>query len=107
VVTAAGRTQGPVATQGVVLDTADLLDTLTTEAVVHHLDLTAHLPEAAPPPAPAVAVTLATLRGIAGAGLPASWTAAEAIRKSTGRTPLTADDRRALGAVAGRMPLLA
>lgn len=50
VLTAAERSdpQQLVGTQGHVLTAADLMTTLTVEATVHHLDLVADLPEAAP-----------------------------------------------------------
>ena len=89
--------QGHVATQGHVLTVPDFVATLVTEAVIHHLDLTAALPEAAPPAPPAVAMTLTTLEGLAGdAGLPAQWSEREKLLKATGRAPLT-DSERAAG----------
>lgn len=104
---AARQASGLVTTQGVVLPVADFLDTLTTEAVVHHLDATADLP-AAPAPAPrALMAVFHTLHGLAGADLPASWSGSEAVLKATGRLSLTAADRADLGALVDRLPLLA
>lgn len=96
-----------VGTQGHVLTVADLVATLVTEAAIHHLDLIAHLP-GAPRPAPgALAVTLSLLDGLAGPdGLPRRWAPGEAVRKSTGRQPLSDADRATLGPRAAAFPLL-
>ena len=45
------------------------------------------------------------LAGLLGCPLPDAWDAQVAIRKGTGREPLTAADRAALGDRAGRFPL--
>ncbi|MFU8851309.1 hypothetical protein ACNAW0_10055 [Micromonospora sp. SL1-18] len=55
---------GSVATQGHVIAVPDLLATLTTEAVVHHLDLVVDLPDAPPPGAVALGVAVATVDGL-------------------------------------------
>jgi len=106
-VRAASRASGLVATQGVVLTVPDFLDTLTTEAVIHHLDATATLPAAPLPATRPSAVVFRTLRGLAGADLPDSWTTPESILKATGRIPLDAADREALGPLTEKLPLLA
>ena len=103
----ATRASGTIATQGVTLSVADFLDTLTTEAVIHHLDLTADLPAPPLPPAHPTEVTLATLQSLAGAPLPASWPAADTILKLTARLPLSDGDHATLGTVAPRLPLIA
>jgi uncharacterized protein (TIGR03083 family) len=98
---------GRLATQGHVFAVPDFLAVLVTEAVIHHLDLIDALP-AAPEPAPeATAIARATLDGLAApALLPATWGMSEALRKGTGRTPLTAADRETLGTQVDRIPLL-
>ena len=98
-----------VTTQGHVLGYADLLATLTTEAVIHHLDLVVGLPDA-PPPA---------------AGCPPGsrwppWTACSVTRRSARRAGTTGStcsgrpggyrssdqDRLELGEAAGWFPLI-
>ncbi len=93
-----------VATQGDVLTAADLTHTLAVEAVVHHLDLTLHLPSPGVPDA-AYGLVLEVLTGLLGRDLPPAWGLAEAVLKGTGREPLAAADRAVLGADADRFPL--
>jgi hypothetical protein len=115
VVRAAGRADplGCVTTQGHVLAVPDLLATLATEAVVHHLDMTVNLDTAPGPDHLPVALAARTLDGLLdsgeprGAGYPAGWTAEEYLLKGTGRLPLTRADRSALGVLAARFPLIA
>ncbi|MFR9774525.1 maleylpyruvate isomerase N-terminal domain-containing protein [Micromonospora sp. MS34] len=99
---------GHVATQGHVLRVPDFLATLTTEAVVHHLDLVADLPGAPLPGAAATAVAVAAVDGLLSddAVRPTGWDDAEYLLKATGRLPLTDRDRRDLGEAAGWFPLL-
>ncbi|MGV9210395.1 maleylpyruvate isomerase N-terminal domain-containing protein [Micromonospora sp. RB23] len=100
--------EGYVTTQGHVLRVPDFLATLTTEAVVHHLDLTPELP-AAPPPGPmAVGVAVSTMDGLLSddAVRPAGWDDREFLLKATGRVTLTDRDRLELGEAAGWFPLL-
>lgn len=95
-----------VATQGLVLTTADFIATLVVEAAVHYLDLTVAL-AAAPPPHPApLALVRRVLAGLAGSPLPDDWDDATCALKCTGRMPLSAADRSALGGLADRLPLL-
>lgn len=98
---------GRVATQDHVLTVPDFVATLVTEAVIHHLDLIAHLP-GAPGPAPQpTAVAVATVRGLAAPhALPPHWGAREILLKCTGRADLDVADRRALGPLAQSFPLL-
>jgi uncharacterized protein (TIGR03083 family) len=97
----------PVSTQGHVLTVADLLATLVTEAVIHHLDAVVSLPEAPEPGPDTTAIAKSTVDHLFGPpGLPSTWSAAEALRKATGRSPLTAADRESLGAGADRLPVL-
>ncbi|WP_433127916.1 maleylpyruvate isomerase N-terminal domain-containing protein [Micromonospora sp. CA-240977] len=100
--------EGYVTTQGHVLRVPDFLATLTTEAVVHHLDLTLELPDAPPPGPLAVRVAVATMDGLLSddAVRPAAWDDNEFLLKATGRVPLTDRDRLELGESAGWFPLL-
>jgi hypothetical protein len=59
-----------VGTQNVVLTAGDYLSAYVLEWTLHHLDLVAHLPDAAPPPAEALARSRAMLEEIAGATFP-------------------------------------
>ncbi|MEE6258421.1 maleylpyruvate isomerase N-terminal domain-containing protein [Plantactinospora sonchi] len=99
---------GFVATQGHVLAVPEFLATLVTEAVVHHLDLTVDLPSPPEPDPAAVEIAVATLDGLLSddAVRPADWSDLDYLLKATGRVPLTASDRLALGEAAGWFPLL-
>ncbi|MBQ1074060.1 maleylpyruvate isomerase N-terminal domain-containing protein [Micromonospora sp. C31] len=99
---------GHVTTRGHVLRVPDLLATLTTEAVVHHLDLVLDLPDAPLPGALATGVAVATIDGLLSddAVRPAAWSDADYLLKATGRGPLTDRDQLELGEVAGWFPLL-
>ncbi|CCH21900.1 maleylpyruvate isomerase N-terminal domain-containing protein [Micromonospora lupini] len=105
---AAADPEGYVTTQGHVLRVPDLLATLTTEAVVHHLDLTPELPDAPPPGPLAVRVAVSTMDGLLSddAVRPAGWDDTEFLLKATGRIPLSDRDRLELGEAAGWFPLL-
>jgi hypothetical protein len=96
--------QGFLGTQGHVLAVADFVRTLVVEAVVHYLDLTLSIP-AEDLPEEALATVLEVLTGMRGGPLPGEWTAIEAVLKGTGREPLSAEDRVALGEEANRFPL--
>ncbi|MET8040804.1 maleylpyruvate isomerase N-terminal domain-containing protein [Micromonospora sp. NPDC005215] len=100
--------EGYVTTQGHVLRVPDFLATLTTEAVVHHLDLTPELPGAPRPGPLAVRVAVATLEGLLSDDTvrPGGWDDKDFLLKATGRMPLTDRDRLELGESAGWFPLL-
>ncbi|MFJ6150398.1 maleylpyruvate isomerase N-terminal domain-containing protein [Micromonospora profundi] len=100
--------EGYVSTQGHVLRVPDFLATLTTEAVVHHLDLTPDLPDAPPPGPLAVRVAVATMDGLLSDDTvrPTAWDDHDFLLKATGRLPLTDRDRLELGESAGWFPLL-
>ncbi|RZT81773.1 uncharacterized protein (TIGR03083 family) [Micromonospora violae] len=100
--------KGYVTTQGHVLRVPDFLATLTTEAVVHHLDLMLELPDAPPPGALAVRVAVATMDGLLSDDTvrPTAWDDHDFLLKATGRVPLTDRDRLELGESAGWFPLL-
>jgi Mycothiol maleylpyruvate isomerase N-terminal domain len=94
-----------VATQGLVLATADFMSTLAVEAAVHYLDLTVALPAAPPPhPVPLMLVRW-VLAGLAGVPLPGGWDDVTCALKLTGRAPLDPADRLALGELTSRIPL--
>jgi hypothetical protein len=91
--------------QGHVIEPGDFLATWVVEAAVHHLDLTLQLPDT-PPPAPAsLQVTRETLDALLGQPLPGDWDDTTYALKGTGRLPLTGEEARALGPLAGRFPL--
>ncbi|GGS01393.1 maleylpyruvate isomerase [Micromonospora fulviviridis] len=105
---AAADPDGYVTTQGHVLRVPDFLATLTTEAVVHHLDLVVDLPDAPLPAAAPTSVAVATVDGLLSddAVRPTGWDDRDYLLKATGRVPLTDRDRRELGEAAGWFPLL-
>jgi Mycothiol maleylpyruvate isomerase N-terminal domain len=105
-VVAAGRVDPDdlVRTQGRVLTVADFLSTLMVEAAVHHLDLVLRLHRPGPSAEP-LAEVRRVLEGLLGAPLPAAWDDVTAARRGTGREPLTADDRVALGDRVPAFPL--
>ncbi|MER5570199.1 maleylpyruvate isomerase N-terminal domain-containing protein [Streptomyces goshikiensis] len=95
-----------VGTRGEVLTVADYLDAYVLEWTLHHLDLTAHLPAVAGPPAEGTARSRAMLETIAGAAFPASVTDTDALLVGTGRRAPTGAERAALGALAERLPFV-
>ncbi|WP_322870262.1 maleylpyruvate isomerase N-terminal domain-containing protein [Streptomyces goshikiensis] len=95
-----------VGTRGEVLTVADYLDAYVLEWTLHHLDLTAHLPAVAGPPAEGTARSRAMLETITGAAFPASFTDTDALLVGTGRRAPTGAERTALGALAGRLPFV-
>ncbi|KMS89087.1 maleylpyruvate isomerase [Streptomyces regensis] len=109
---AAGRAAGladreqRVRTQDMVLTVGDYLSAYVLEWTLHHLDLIAHLPGAAEPPAECLARSRAVLEKIAGAPFPPSWPDPGALRVGTGRRPPTAAERTELGPLAGKLPLV-
>ena len=92
-----------VATQGHVLTTDDLLRTLITEAVVHHLDLVRELDQPGPDPAGVelVATVLDERLGRVAPGDRLAW-----VRLGTGRRSVADADLAWLGVDAGRLPLV-
>jgi len=97
--------RGLVGTQGHVLTAGDLVTTLAVEATVHHLDLVAHLPSAAPPAPEGLTAVRSTLDGLLGRPVPLDWSDLHYARAGTGRSPLTAGERQRLGPDAARFPL--
>ncbi|MFJ3199300.1 maleylpyruvate isomerase N-terminal domain-containing protein [Streptomyces sp. NPDC086989] len=94
-----------VRTQDKALTVADYLTAYVLEWTLHHLDLTAHLPHAAPPPPKGLARSRALLEEIAGAAFPSSFTDRDALLVGTGRRAPTASELAELGPRATRLPL--
>ncbi|MFE0191248.1 maleylpyruvate isomerase N-terminal domain-containing protein [Streptomyces sp. NPDC058989] len=94
-----------VSTQDEVLTVGDYLTAYVLEWTLHHLDLIAHLPDAARPPAEALARSRALLEQIAGAAFPASFSDQDALLVGTGRRAPTGEERAALGQLAAGLPL--
>ncbi|MBB5140457.1 uncharacterized protein (TIGR03083 family) [Thermocatellispora tengchongensis] len=95
-----------VATRGQVLTAGDYLSAYVLEWTLHHLDLVAHLPAAAGPPAEGLARSRAMLEKIAGAAFPASFSDTDALLVGTGRRAPTAAEKAELGEMAARLPFV-
>ncbi|GAA2135656.1 maleylpyruvate isomerase N-terminal domain-containing protein [Actinomadura napierensis] len=95
-----------VATQDKVLTAGDYLSAYVLEWTLHHLDLIAHLPSAAEPPAEPLAAARALLERIAGAPFPASLSDKDALLIGTGRRAPSDAEKAALGDLAARLPLV-
>ncbi|MGW4346719.1 maleylpyruvate isomerase N-terminal domain-containing protein [Streptomyces sp. NPDC004690] len=108
---AAGRAAGladpdrRVTTRDEVLTTRDYLGAYVLEWTLHHLDLVAHLPGVAGPPAQGLARTREMLERIAGAPFPAALSDTDALLIGTGRRAPTDAERAALGELTERLPL--
>ncbi|UNO38878.1 maleylpyruvate isomerase N-terminal domain-containing protein [Streptomyces sp. MST-110588] len=108
---AAGRAAGladpalRVATQDMVLTAGDYLHAYVLEWTLHHLDLIAHLPDAAQPPAEGLARSRELLEKIAGAAFPASFSDKDALLIGTGRRAPAEAEKAELGELAARLPL--
>jgi hypothetical protein len=106
---AAGRAAGladptlRVSTRDEVLTAADYLTAYVLEWTLHHLDLAAHLPDVAEPPAEGLARSRELLEQIAGAAFPASFSDKDALLIGTGRRPATDAEKSDLAA---RLPLI-
>ncbi|MFI1197879.1 maleylpyruvate isomerase N-terminal domain-containing protein (plasmid) [Streptomyces sp. BHT-5-2] len=98
-----------VGTQDMVLTAGDYLSAYVLEWTLHHLDLIAHLPGAAEPPAECLARSRAMLERIAEATFPASWSDKDVLLVGTGRRAPTDVETAELGEAdgpAGRLPLV-
>ncbi|MDQ1723721.1 MAG: hypothetical protein QOG52_749 [Frankiaceae bacterium] len=102
---AASGPEIPVATQGHVLLTRDLLSTLAVEATLHHLDFLVAVPDAARPDPVALAHVRTILDGLLGQPVPLPWDDEHYALAATGRTALTAAERLRIGGLASRFPL--
>ncbi|WP_432093467.1 maleylpyruvate isomerase N-terminal domain-containing protein [Streptomyces sp. bgisy100] len=109
---AAGRAAGladpglRVSTRDDVLTVDDYLTAYVLEWTLHHLDLIARLPDAAEPPAEALARSRALLEEIAGAAFPTSFTDKDALLAGTGRRAPTEAERAQLGELSLKLPLV-
>jgi uncharacterized protein (TIGR03083 family) len=95
-----------VGTRGEVLTTGDYLRTYVLEWTLHHLDLIAHLPGAAEPPAQGLARSRELLEKIAAAAFPASFSDKDALLVGTGRRAPTSAEKAELGKLAAKLPLI-
>jgi uncharacterized protein (TIGR03083 family) len=82
-----------VRTRDEVLTAGDYLGAYVLEWTLHHLDLIAHLPGVAGPPAEGLARSRELLERIAGAAFPASWSDSAALLIGTGRQAPTGAER--------------
>ncbi|MGA5324240.1 maleylpyruvate isomerase N-terminal domain-containing protein [Streptomyces seoulensis] len=95
-----------VGTQGEVLTAGDYLSAYVLEWTLHHLDLTAHLPDAPPPPPETLAEARALLERVTGEPFPAALSDPDALLVATGRRAPTPAERTALGPLAARLPFV-
>ncbi|MFJ4974728.1 maleylpyruvate isomerase N-terminal domain-containing protein [Streptomyces coeruleorubidus] len=94
-----------VGTRDEVLTVGDYLSTYVLEWTLHHLDLIAHLPDAAPPPSQGLARSREMLERIVGSPFPPSFSDQDALLVGAGRRPPTDAERAGLGALASGLPL--
>ncbi|MET8850510.1 maleylpyruvate isomerase N-terminal domain-containing protein [Amycolatopsis sp. NPDC004625] len=95
-----------VSTQEMVLTAGDYLSAYVPEWTLHHLDLVAHLPSVAGPPAEGLARTRVVLEKIAGTAFPASFSDTDVLRVATGRRAPTEAEAAELGGLAARLPFV-
>ncbi|MEU7257328.1 maleylpyruvate isomerase N-terminal domain-containing protein [Streptomyces rimosus] len=95
-----------VGTRDVVLTTGDYLSAYVLEWTLHHLDLIAHLPNAAEPPTEGLARTREMLEKIAGATFPSSFSDKDALLIGTGRRTPTETEKAELGELAAKLPFV-
>jgi uncharacterized protein (TIGR03083 family) len=95
-----------VGTRDQVLTAGDYLRAYVLEWTLHHLDLIAHLPDAADPPAEGLARSRDMLETIAGAAFPASFSDKDALLVGTGRRAPTDAEKAELGELAAKLPLV-
>ncbi|MFD9667502.1 maleylpyruvate isomerase N-terminal domain-containing protein [Rhodococcus sp. NPDC059968] len=95
-----------VSTRDEVLTVDDYLSAYVLESTLHHLDLIAHLPGTAEPPAEGLARSRDMLEKIAGAAFPASFSDTDALLVGTGRRAPTDAEKAELGALVANLPLV-
>ncbi|MEX2970742.1 maleylpyruvate isomerase N-terminal domain-containing protein [Streptomyces sp. C184] len=95
-----------VSTRDEVLTVGDYVSAYVLEWTLHHLDLIAHLPSAAEPPAETLAAARVSLEKIAGTPFPTSLSDTDALLIGTGRRTPTDEEKAALGEVAAKLPLI-
>ncbi|AJZ84823.1 maleylpyruvate isomerase N-terminal domain-containing protein [Streptomyces antimycoticus] len=94
-----------VSTRDEVFTAGDYLSVYVLEWTLHHLDLIAHLPGAAGPPAESLAGAREMLERIAGAAFPASWSDTDTLLVGTGRRAATDAERAELRELPANLPL--
>ena len=94
--------------QGHVMAAADILAMWTVEWVIHHLDLTAHLPGSRlTPTAESLALAVRTIDELTGSPVrPPAWDESTYVLKGAGRLPLDDAERTLLGDRAKAFPAL-
>ncbi|MEV6826752.1 maleylpyruvate isomerase N-terminal domain-containing protein [Amycolatopsis sp. NPDC051102] len=95
-----------VSTQEMVLTAGDYLSAYVLEWTLHHLDLVAHLPSVAGPPAEGLARTRVLLERIAGTAFPASFSDTDVLLVATGRRAPSEAETAELGGLAARLPFV-
>lgn len=95
-----------VSTQDEVLTAGDYLSAYVLEWTLHHLDLVAHLPDAAGPSTEVLAGARELLERIAGAAFPSSFSDTDALLVGTGRRAPTGEEQSQLGALDAKLPLV-
>ncbi|MFE7710978.1 maleylpyruvate isomerase N-terminal domain-containing protein [Streptomyces sp. NPDC057486] len=95
-----------VSTQDKVLTVGDYLSAYVLEWTLHHLDLIAHLPSAAEPPAETLVAARTSLEKIAGTPFPTLFSDKDALLIGTGRRTPTDAEKAPLGDLAANLPLI-
>jgi hypothetical protein len=95
-----------VSTRDEVLTVGDYLSAYVLEWTLHHLDLVAHLPSSAEPPAETLAAARTALEKIAGIPFPSSFSDTDALLIGTGRRPPTDAEKISLGNLATTIPFI-
>ena len=95
-----------VGTRDQVLTAGDYLSAYVLEWTLHHLDLIAHLPAAADPPADGLAHSRELLDKIAGTAFPTALSDKDALLVGTGRRAPTDAEQAELGELAARLPFV-
>ncbi|MGH3876388.1 MAG: maleylpyruvate isomerase N-terminal domain-containing protein [Actinophytocola sp.] len=95
-----------VSTREQILTVGDYLEAYVMEWTLHHLDLIAHLPSVAGPPADGLARSRELLEQIAGVPFPASFSDADTLLVGTGRRTPTGAEKVSLDGLAAKLPLV-
>ncbi|MFD8221379.1 maleylpyruvate isomerase N-terminal domain-containing protein [Streptomyces sp. NPDC059697] len=95
-----------VSTRGEVLTAGDYLSAYVLERTLHHLDLLAHLPGMAGPPAQGLARSREILEKIARAAFPVSLSDKDSLLVGTGRRVPTDSEKAEPGESAAKFPLV-
>ena len=95
-----------VSTRDEVLTVGDFLSAYVLEWTLHHLDLIAHLPSPAEPPAETLAAARTSLEKIARASFPGSFSDQDALLIGTGRRTPTDVEKATLGDLSAKLPLI-